>query len=129
VVAIDSNIIVRLLTGDDEQQYRAAYALFSGADIYIPDSVVLETEWVLRYAYDFPAAEICAAFRALFGLKNVTLDDPRMIATVINWHESGLDFADALHLAKSDKAGHLKTFDERFVKRSQGLSACQVSLP
>ena len=47
MVAIDTNIIVRLLTRDDESQYKKVLALFKKHDIFIADTVILETEWVL----------------------------------------------------------------------------------
>jgi predicted nucleic acid-binding protein len=127
VTAIDANVLVRLLVRDHEAQYRRAYALFQNEEVYIPDTVVLEAEWVLRFAYDYSAPEICAAFRGVFGLKNVHLQDPPMMSKVLDWHEMGLDFADALHLAKSEQLGQLKTFDAKFVKNAKGLCPCQVT--
>ena len=50
-IAIDTNILVRFLTHDDEQQYQEAYTLFQSPCIYLATTVFLETEWVLRYAY------------------------------------------------------------------------------
>ena len=129
VVAVDTNLLVRLLTCDDETQFKASYALFQVQEIFIPDSVLLETEWVLRYAYDFSSAELCAAFRKLFGLKNVHLTNPLLIAKVLDWHEGGLDFADALHLATSQHVPSLRTFDERFIRRAGTLSPCVVEKP
>lgn len=126
MIAIDTNIVVRLLTQDDQPQYEASYHLFQSADVFIPDTVVLESEWVLRYAYDFEPAQICSAFRKLFGLENVHLSNAQLIAKAICWHESGLDFADALHLANSQHCTTFKTFDERFVKKSRALSGCAV---
>lgn len=62
VIAVDTNVVVRLLARDDETQYQASRALFETQEIFIPDTVVLELEWVLRYACDFLPAEIGAAF-------------------------------------------------------------------
>jgi predicted nucleic-acid-binding protein len=129
VVAVDTNILVRLLTRDGETQYKASYALFQAKEIFIPDSVLLETEWVLRYAYDYSSAELCTAFRKLFGLENVHLTNPLLIAKVLDWHEGGLDFADALHLATSQHVTSLKTFDDRFIRRAGTLSPCVVEKP
>jgi predicted nucleic-acid-binding protein len=129
VIAIDANIVVRLLTRDDQAQYQASYQLFRTAEIFIPDTVILETEWVLRYAYDFKPAEICSAFKKLFGLKNVHVNNAQLVARVINWHEAGLDFADAFHLANSERYSSLQTFDERFIKKAGGLSDCLVGKP
>lgn len=44
MIAIDTNIIVRFLTRDDEKQYKKAYTVFQQNEIFIPDTVVLETE-------------------------------------------------------------------------------------
>jgi predicted nucleic-acid-binding protein len=129
VVAIDTNILVRLLVGDDAAQHKASLRLFSTAQIHIPDTVILETEWVLRAAYDLKPADICSAFRALFGLENVALANGALIALAITWHEAGLDFAGALHLALSQEHASLKTFDADFIKRARSLSDCRVEKP
>ncbi len=129
MIAIDTNVLVRFLVRDDETQYERSLNLFQGNEIFVADSVVLETEWVLRFAYDYSPTEICTAFRRVFGLKNVTLAEPLLIAKAIAWHESELGFADALHLARCQHLKSLKTFDERFVKRSKKLSECKVTIP
>lgn len=51
MVAVDTNIVVRLLTQDDELQYQKSQEIFQTQDVFIPDTVILETEWVLRFAY------------------------------------------------------------------------------
>lgn len=71
MISVDTNIVVRFLTQDDKQQYAKSLKLFQEQDIFIPDTVILETEWVLRFAYRFQPQEICQAFRKLFGLPNV----------------------------------------------------------
>jgi len=53
MIAIDTNIVVRFLTHDDAVQYKKAYKLFNEHDVFIADTVILETEWVLRFAYNF----------------------------------------------------------------------------
>ena len=52
-----------------------------------------------------------------------------LISQVLQWHEAGLDFADAFHLAQSQHHTQLYTFDEKFIKRSQGLTRCEVKKP
>ncbi|MCI5218515.1 MAG: type II toxin-antitoxin system VapC family toxin [Candidatus Electrothrix sp. LOE2] len=51
MVSADTNVIVRLLVGDDKSQSEKAKQLFEQEEIFIPTTVVLECEWVLRYAY------------------------------------------------------------------------------
>lgn len=129
MLAVDTNVIVRLFTKDDEKQYQVALRLFTSENLFIADTVILEVEWVLRLAYEFEPAQICAAFRKLFGLRNVRVSDAKVIAQAIDWHESGLDFAESFHLALSQKAEGFKTFYEKFIKRAKNLSACKVGKP
>lgn len=68
--AVDTNIVVRLLTGDDVQQTRRATALFKKESIFIPKTVLLETEWVLRRLYRLDGKIVVSAFRKLGGLAN-----------------------------------------------------------
>ena len=129
MIAIDTNVLVRLLTRDNEAQYKTSHKLFSSEEIFIADTVILETEWVLRYAYELNPEEICNAFRMVFGLKNVSLNNGRLVEQIIAWHEAGLDFADAWHLALSQNNECLKTFDEQFIKRSKKLCDFPVKKP
>lgn len=129
MVAVDTNVVVRLLTQDDEQQYNDSFKLFQEQDIFMPDTVILETEWVLRFAYNFKPDEICKAFRNLFGLPNVQLTNGSLMGQVLQWHEHGLDFADVLHLAQCQECSAIYTFDSKFVKKAKELTTCKVQLP
>ncbi len=129
MIAVDTNVVIRFLTHDDEVQFERAYELFKEESIFIPDTVILESEWVLRYAYDFNSADITIAFTKLFGLRNVQLSNPGLIAMALEWHKQGLDFADAIHLANCQQKQQLATFDKVFVREAQGMGKCQVVLP
>ena len=129
MIAIDTNILIRLLTRDDPKQYSVSRRLFEKEEIFIPDTVILETEWVLRFAYDYSSTEICASLKKLFGLPNVTLTNDLIVSQAITWYESGLDFADAFHLALSQELPALKTVDTKFIKRSKNISKCLVEKP
>ncbi len=128
-VAVDTNILVRFLTHDDDEQYQQAYTVFQYHRIYISNTVFLETEWVLRYAYEYQPIDIIRAFTMLSGLPNIEVEKPEMIAIVLQWHRAGLDFADALHLACSQHCDELYTFDNDFIKKGKELSACVVKKP
>lgn len=129
MIAVDTNVVVRLLTQDDEQQYNKSLKLFQEQDIFIPDTVILETEWVLSFAYHFKPDKICKAFKNLFGLPNVKITNENLMAQVLQWHENGLDFADALHLAQSQNCSALCTFDTKFVNKAKELTQCVVQQP
>jgi predicted nucleic-acid-binding protein len=126
MIAVDTNVVVRFLTQDDEPQYQKSLKLFREENIFIPDTVILETEWVLRFAYQFKPKEICQALRNLFGLSNVQLGNASLIEKVLQWHEKGLDFADAIHLAQSQNCDYLYTFDHKFPKRAREIAGCEV---
>lgn len=129
MVAVDTNVIVRLLTGDDPEQSERAQALFRRSQVFIPSTVLLETEWVLRYACGFDVATVCGAFQKLLGLSNVRVDNPQELALVIEWHSRGLDFANAVHLAASQFLDRFYSFDEKLLRRSFGLGDCAVAEP
>jgi predicted nucleic-acid-binding protein len=129
VIAIDTNIVVRFLTRDNETQFQKSYKLFKSHDIFIPDTVILESEWVLRYAYNYDTTSITDAFTRLFGLPNVRLANPTIVAQAIQWHINGLDFADALHLSQCQQYNELFTFDKKFINKAKGIGGCIVLNP
>ncbi len=81
----DANIIVRYLTADHPEQFAKASGLIRGEDVYVCTTVLLETEWVLRCGYRFSRERIIAALAAFAGLPRVTLEDPALAATALDW--------------------------------------------
>lgn len=53
MVTADTNVVVRLLTKDDPGQYQKALTLFAQETIFLTDTVLLETAWVLQHSYNF----------------------------------------------------------------------------
>ena len=127
--AIDTNVIVRFLTGDDPAQTARARKLVEAGGIFVPTSVLLETEWVLRSGYGFAAARLVPALRDFAGLPGVTLEDPRLAALALDWAEQGLDFADALHLAAARDCTAFLSFDRRLAKAAAGVADIPVASP
>ncbi|WP_428391862.1 type II toxin-antitoxin system VapC family toxin [Lichenicoccus sp.] len=127
--AIDTNIIVRYLTGDDTKQANDARALIGKKAVFVPRTVILETEWVLRAVYNFSAQRIIAALRALAGLPDVSVEDANMVAKAMDWAEAGMDFADALHLAAAGNCEGFLTFDKRFVRAKGAHAGISVRMP
>lgn len=129
MIAVDTNIIVRLLTRDDEVQYQKSLEIFQSPEIFISDTVILETEWVLRFAYQFKPNQVCSALQKLLGLPNVYLTNSMLVHQALLWHGNGLDFADAFHLAQSQDCEGFYTFDEKLIKKSINLTNCEVKKP
>jgi predicted nucleic-acid-binding protein len=121
-IALDTNLIVRILTNDDPKQAKIAAKLIKGdAQIFIPKTVLLEVEWVLRYTYKLDRAVIDAAFRQLLGLPNLLIEDSIIVKQAISWYAEGIDFADALHLASSSISDRFATFDLALQKKAKHL--------
>lgn len=129
MIAVDTNLLVRVLTGDDPAQARRAVKILESDQILIPKTVILETEWVLRYAYEIETSRIIEGLKKLLGLPNLSVEDPDTVTQAISWFEDGLDFADALHLASSKRADKFVTFDIAFAKKARKVTALKVVKP
>ncbi|WP_287265562.1 hypothetical protein [Moorena sp. SIO3A2] len=81
MIAVDTNVVVRLLTQDDQLQFNKSVEIFRKQEVFIADTVILETEWVLRFAYKFKPAAICQGLRNLFGLPKILGLKPRPYRT------------------------------------------------
>ncbi len=113
--AVDTNIVVRYLTGDDPRQSAKARAVIEAGDIFVSTTVLLESEWVLRSVYGFAGEEVAAALRAFGGLPGVSAESPGLLAAALDRAEQGMDFADALHLGAAARCEAMLTFDRRFI--------------
>ncbi len=129
MIAIDTNVVVRFLVDDDHEQFRRAQQVIANAPVFISNTVLLECEWVLRSAYQYEARDFVEALRNFAGLEKVTLEDPELAATALKWHEQGMDFADALHLAGSAGCEAFLTFDRRLASASGRAGAIPVRAP
>ena len=128
VRAVDTNVLVRFLTADDERQAKVSRDIFVAGDVLIPTTVVLETEWVLRAGYDFAPTQIGSGLRALGGLPGVTFEEPGKVAQALDWLAAGMDFADALHLTKAADCSAFMTFDRKLAKKAKPLGALPVEV-
>ena len=128
MLAVDTNVIVRIVTNDDPEQARRAVALFERERIFIAKTVLLEVEWVLRFSYQLPREVIAPTLRKVIGLPPVAVEDPDEVFIALDGYEQGLDFADALHLASSGSADGFATFDQKMVKRAGTLQAIEMIL-
>lgn len=129
MIAVDTNLLIRLLTKDDPAQAKRAAKVMESDEIFIPKTVMLETEWVLRHAYGIDKSAITKGFQKMIGLPNVSVEDQQNVFQAISWYELGLDFADALHLASSMKADGFVTFDKTFITKARNLIPIDITLP
>jgi predicted nucleic-acid-binding protein len=120
VHALDTNVVVRLLTRDDPEQTLRAKAVarraLESGGIWLASVVLVEVVWVLRSSYRLDRTSIVRAIRRLVRLKGVGVEDRDLVTMALAAFESGkADFADYLILekAREEKALPLWTFDEK----------------
>ena len=131
MIALDTNILARLLLGDDAVQLSRAKALLSEARQFTaPITVMLELVWVLEANGVEPKA-LADGLERLIGLSNFKPVHAAEIRQALNGYREGLDFADALHLALSASSTQMVNFDKAFTKRTKklGLKPALVEPP
>jgi len=119
MIAVDTNILVRLLVGDDEKQTGAASALLAAEQFWVAKTVLLETSWVLRKTYGFDEKAARQALSGLLGLDQVVVEDQAGVVAAFVLASEGVDFADALHLSSRPPGAPFMTFDRALVSRAK----------
>jgi predicted nucleic-acid-binding protein len=122
VRAVDTNVLVRYYLRNDAAQARIATSILSTGDIFVPKTVILELEWVLRSVAEQPAAKVMDCLEHLIALPGITVEDHDEVEAALRHCRQGIDFADALHLAASHACSELLTFDDRgYARRAAKL--------
>jgi predicted nucleic-acid-binding protein len=124
--ALDTNVLARFFVDDADdaqaaKQRPAAIAALAERS-FVSVTVLLELEWVMRGFYELPTKDISRVFLALASIGHVTLEDRDAVLVAVDGLGKGLDFADALHLARSSRASGFVTFDRRLARRAKGLA-------
>jgi predicted nucleic-acid-binding protein len=102
MIGLDTNVLVRFLVRDDEEQFERAQRLIrreaqAGVPVLVNHLVLLETEWVLRSRYKLSKAEILGAFSDLMSAVDVSFEDePALEEALFVWKNSAIRFADCL---------------------------------
>lgn len=117
LIAVDTNIMIRLAMRDDEEQYQKAMVLLMEHPFFISKTVQLEMEWVLRSRYKQACDEIADFFTLLLQKNKIHCENEQALMNALCWYRLGADFADALHLANCE-ALPFYTFDGRFCKHA-----------
>ena len=121
--AVDTNVLVRAFVQDEPAQAARAQALLSTNRIYIPVTVMLELEWVLRSRYGFSRQVVARALEKIAALENAVLGEQDAVRAAVLHMLRGWDFAHALHHALSAGCDGFATFDTTLVKRAGRVSA------
>ncbi|MBI5911267.1 MAG: type II toxin-antitoxin system VapC family toxin [Betaproteobacteria bacterium] len=124
--ALDTNVLARFFIDDDDdaqaakQRPSAVAALSERA--FVAVTVLMELEWVMRGFYGLPPTDISRVLRVLSSIEHITLEDRSAVLMALDAFDQGLDFADALHMARSSRASGFATFDQRLAKRAKDLA-------
>ncbi|MCC5866336.1 MAG: type II toxin-antitoxin system VapC family toxin [Wenzhouxiangella sp.] len=122
MIALDTNVLARFYCDDPDdpeakRQRPAARRLLEQAPaLFVPVTVLLELEWVMRGFYRLPRQDFGRVIRHLLGLPNVTVEDWPCIDQALNLHLKGLDFADALHWSRIGHCEAMASFDRSFAR-------------
>ena len=126
--AVDTNVLVRLLARDDEEQAAAAEA-FVAAGAWVSHLILVETLWVLESVYEVDVRGRAKAVEMLLNHREVTVQDPDVVERALGHFRKrpSLGFSDCLVLESARKAGHgpLGTFD-RDLGRVEGAQLLRV---
>ena len=124
MAALDTNVLVRYLVADDAAQLAAVTKLIkatlrAGETLYVPITVMLELEWVLRSNYKLPKAEVTANLSALMSAAELSFENEHALEIALALYKKATaDFADCMHIALAYVAGEspLWTFDKAAAK-------------
>ena len=116
--AVDTNVLVRLLTRDDTAQWRVAARLLAETVFVLTPMVLLETEWVLRSRFRYDVATIHRLLGELLQLGRVEAVDGNALASARDGYAAGMDFADAVHVSCLEAGDRFVTFDRDLVRRA-----------
>ena len=120
MAAMDTNVLVRFLVHDDAAQLAAAKRLIrkcisEGQTLFIPVSVSLELEWVLRSSFGFQKDQVVHTLSQLLSSADLSFESEAALeAALARYQEGSADYSDCLHVALAAQAGEqpLWTFDK-----------------
>ena len=122
--SLDTNVLVRYIVQDDSGQLAVARRLIKrcvseGQSLFVPVTVTLELEWVLRAGFGYGKDDVLQVLADLFSAAELSFQSERSLEVVLQLYREGTaDFADCLHIALATEAGELPlwTFDRRAAK-------------
>lgn len=121
MTALDTNILVRFLTQDDEAQFQIVLKMLNRKRgmFFVCDLVLVETDWVLRSLYDWTGDEVADAYARLTTIHNLGFENESRLRASLKALREGADLADELIVrnCKSHGAKDFSTFDKEIVRR------------
>ena len=130
MIGLDTNVLARYFVEEADadsataaQRQAARQLIESGQELFLPKTVVLELEWVLRGYYGFAVESVLQVFEQLVNHTCISVEDRPDLEQALAGLRSGLDFADALHHASCRDCEVIASFDDRgFARRIRQLN-------
>ena len=113
MIAVDTNVVVRLIVADDERQLARARALAECEALYVSLTVLVETDWVLRSSYGYDRGRIVAALGFLYNGFDLVFENYADVRWALERYAERGELADYLHLSAARPAERFATFERK----------------
>jgi predicted nucleic-acid-binding protein len=127
MTALDTNVLVRYLTQDDEAQFQKVLQLLNRKrmNFFVCDLVLAETNWVLRSLYDWSCEDVAAAFALLTTIHNLTFENENRLRASLRGLRKGADLADELIVrsCRDQEAKAFATFDKDIIQKHKPFAS------
>ncbi|WP_019518805.1 type II toxin-antitoxin system VapC family toxin [Faucicola boevrei] len=123
---LDTNILARFFIEDNNDKEAQKQPLIAKKLLiqpsYIALTVIMEFFWIIKKVYQLPKEDIITILTTLHNLRTVTFESPEIVYLPIRLYAQGMDFADTIHLLKTQQCDNFYTFDKNLIKKSALLS-------
>ena len=116
MIAVDTNVLLRIVLDDDAIQVKAIRGLLTRDELFVSIGVLLETGWVLQSRYRMPRGDVAAALTLLTTLDRIVVSRVAQVKWAIERYSQGADLADMMHIVSAAKVGGFATFDRRLAR-------------
>jgi predicted nucleic-acid-binding protein len=129
MIALDTNVVARLIVKDDKAQLQSARSLLLDNRCFIGWTVWIELGWLLEAIYRLSRDEIIAGVEGVLQMETVTVADEKSLRWAIGRYAEGADWADMLHLVSCGSAVQsFASFDRKIARQAGGDSPLDVLL-
>jgi predicted nucleic-acid-binding protein len=128
VIAIDTNVLVRLITLDDQKQAETALKMVSENQVFVSHLALMETAWVLRTFHEYGRPETLKVIRELIGSENIHVELEELTLWALDRAEAGADLADMLLVIAARDHEAFATFDKKIAKRAGSETPVHIEL-
>jgi predicted nucleic-acid-binding protein len=116
VIAVDTNVVVRLILGDDEKQVQAVRNLMARDTLFVSLTVLLGTGWVLESRCRMPRQAVANALAGIVLLEGIHVPRAELVLKLLGRYGDGADLGDMIHLVAAAKLDGFATFDRRLAR-------------